>query len=725
MKRILCRAFLSFLGVFVIIAAAFAAEQTQPETAAGGNQARGQEIIRRFVEVNRYWLSGPPAAVRQFSYTLNRFGAKEEFAVPDPMKAPRARRTGVTYYTMLHHLAAKPESATVRSITEEGGRIRLTLAFDPPMAVECGNGVENSWSGYFSFLGDAGYLVLDANRFVPVEAGIQWRDNVAMGKVTETFAEFAQVDAGHSVPLAITIQDDETRFDWRFRLYEPGLWLFDEGRYDERRLAWVEQVKVNEETPVLRRAVAASLAREKAEAAGARALRTFLKANQHWLLPSLEARRGLIYEYRQETPYLERVLFCLERVLFDPEGNAMVVLEATNESPDKATRQWVWLADGHRITCDEGDRYVATGPRSVAAGAPAPLERGLQNLAVGLGWDCALTQLAREPGAFSIERLAADTPGQYRLVAHPRKDARLFAGTMLAFTSWAYMHDVRFDRSEILCDAATQRPLVERDFAGKDELKGEFFFEDWADDPSGAAPGRIRAVIPYQKDGKDQSLEMDARFQFAKPGLWLMSRVESHFRGAEGGSTGTVSLVTGSAAAFVPITELLARLKTTEQILAAIQAAPEGTVEVRELSSDWKPCALRTSWTKEAQKAADADRDKSQAAALIGIHSARLERGPDGTLRICLDGVTTASRKEFETEWKVGWHDALGRLTGPTATNVTVRAESGPAPFTVSVAVPSWPGGTEVPTPILVEGKVRRLTGVYRNGMWFGFAATE
>ena len=242
MKRILCLAFLSFLCVFVLIAAAFAAEQTPPETGAGGNQARGQAIIRRFVEVNRYWLIGPPAAVRQFSYTLNRLGAKEEFAVPDPMKAPRARRTGVTYYTMLHHLAAKPESATVRSITEEGGRIRLTLAFDPPMAVECGNGVENSWSGYFSFLGDAGYLVLDANRFVPVEAGIQWRDNVAMGKVTETFAEFAQVDAGHSVPLAITIQDDETRFDWRFRLYEPGLWLFDEGRYDERRLAWVEQV---------------------------------------------------------------------------------------------------------------------------------------------------------------------------------------------------------------------------------------------------------------------------------------------------------------------------------------------------------------------------------------------------------------------------------------------------------------------------------------------------
>src|ERR1039458_6724153 len=470
MKRILCLAFLSFLCVFVLIAAALAAEQTQPETAAGGNQARGQEIIRRFVEVNRYWLIGPPAAVRQFSYTLNRLRAKEELAEPDTMRAPRARRTGVTYYTLLHHLAAKPESATVRSITEEGGRIRLMLAFDPAVDGECGNGVEKGYYGYFGVGGDTGYLVLDAERFVPLEAGI--------GKLTETFAEFVQVDAGHSVPLAITIQDDKMRFDWRFRLYEPGLWLFDDSLYGDRRVAWVEQVKVNEQTPVLRRAVEASLARDKAEAAGARALRTFLKANQHWLLPSLEARRGLIYEYRQEEPYLERVLFYLERVLFDPEGNAMVVLEATNESPDKAARQSVWLADGHQITCNEGDRYVATEPRSVAAGAPAetrpPLDCGLQNLAVGLGWDCGLTQLAREPGAFSIERLAADTPGQYRLGAPPPGDERLFSGTMLAFTSWAYMHDVRFDRSEILCDAATQRPLVERDFAGKDELKGEF-----------------------------------------------------------------------------------------------------------------------------------------------------------------------------------------------------------------------------------------------------------
>ena len=675
--------------------------------AGASSVASAHEILARFVETNRYWLLGPPPAVRQLSYTLNRLGTKQEFAVPDPASASRARLQGMTYSTLLHRLALNPASADVRGFTEEMGRIRLTFAFEPPLRVACGNGVETGWTGYFELTSDTGYLVLDARRLVPLEAGL--------GNLTETFAEFVPVDALHNVPLAVTIQKDEMRFDWRFRLYEPGLWLFDDSQYGDRRVTWVEDVKVNEAPAVLRQATAASLARDAAEAVGAPVLRALLNANQPWLLPSLPARRGLIYEYRQEAPYLERVLF-------DPEGNVMVRLEDSKENPGKATRQMLWLKDGRRMTGDSGDRYVTLEPASVAAEAPAesraPLQRALQNLAVGLGWDCALTQIAREPGAFWIERQAANAPGQFLLVAHARKDARLFAGTMLTFTSWANMHDVRFDRSEILCDEAIQRPLVERDLAGKDELRGEFFFEGWSNDPSGAVPERIRGVIPFQQDGKDQSLEMDARFQIAKPGVWLLSQVESHFRGAERGSTGTVSLATSSAAAFAPVTELLARLSTTEQIFAAIRAAPEGIVELRELSSDWKPCVLRTSWTEQARKAADAERGRSQAAALIGIHRARLERGPDGATRMSLDGVTTASWKEFETEWKVGWYDAMGKLTGSAATNVVVRAEGGPAPFNISVAVPSWPGQASAPASISVEGKARRLTASYFGSRW-------
>jgi hypothetical protein len=136
------------------------------------DQVRGREIVSRFVETNRYWLLGPPPSVRNYSYTLQRIGGTQEFTVTDPAKTSRARRQGVSYSTMLHYLATKPDSVTVRSIAETQGQVRLTLAFDPPVRGACGNGVENSWNGYFNLGGDAGYLVLDAARFVPLEAGM-------------------------------------------------------------------------------------------------------------------------------------------------------------------------------------------------------------------------------------------------------------------------------------------------------------------------------------------------------------------------------------------------------------------------------------------------------------------------------------------------------------------------------------------------------------------------
>ena len=170
--RLMAASVIRALTCGLAIATAFAAEPTDPGPVSGADQRRGQEIIRGFAEVNRYWLLGPPPEVRQFSYTLQRPGKEQEFAVPNPTKAPRARRTGVTYSTMLHQLASKPNTVVVRSITEEGGRIRLTLAFDPPVRGACGNGVENSWTGYFNLGGDAGYLVLDAERLLPLEAGM-------------------------------------------------------------------------------------------------------------------------------------------------------------------------------------------------------------------------------------------------------------------------------------------------------------------------------------------------------------------------------------------------------------------------------------------------------------------------------------------------------------------------------------------------------------------------
>src|SRR5512139_2014321 len=136
-------------GVLVVTAAfALAQEPGSPDL-----RQRGEEILRRFAEVNRHWLVQPPAAVRNFSYVLHRVGGTQSFEVTSPDKSPRAKLQGVTYSAMLQQIARAPQNATVREINEEPGRLRLVLGFKKAIRGAVGNGVEGSWNGYHTLGG--------------------------------------------------------------------------------------------------------------------------------------------------------------------------------------------------------------------------------------------------------------------------------------------------------------------------------------------------------------------------------------------------------------------------------------------------------------------------------------------------------------------------------------------------------------------------------------------
>lgn len=64
----------------------------------------------------------------------------------------------------------------------------------------------------------------------------------------------------------------------------------------------------------------------------------------------------------------------------------------------------------------EGTAESASGKEILARFIETNRYRQVQNLAMGLGWECTLTRLSREPESFWIETLAADTPGQYRTI---------------------------------------------------------------------------------------------------------------------------------------------------------------------------------------------------------------------------------------------------------------------------------------------------------------------
>jgi hypothetical protein len=569
--------------------------------------------------------------------------------------------------------------------------------------------------------GNEGVLVIDTERWIPVQAQI--------GRLQETFGEFVQLDHQHYAPLKIRVEVGDTAYDWRFRVYAPGLWLFDDSFSDGRRLAWVEKVSVNSAEAKVEHATASSVALQAAAQIGTGRIKEFLDANRHWLLPSIEARRGLVYEYRQEDPYLERVIV-------DPSGNILARLESTKESPGAATRQQLRLSDGRSFSGDVTNLFVKLEPAPAPqAGAKAGQRDGLvQHLAMGLAIECALTKLAREPDQFWADvQPVENDPKRYLLVLRPKSDARLFTGTMLAFTSWAFMHDINYDRAEILCDAATHRPIEEKLYAGKNDLKGHYVFRNWLDDPSGSVPGLIQAVVPHKKDDKDQSLEMQAEFHLPTPGVWLLKKVESHFRGTTDASTGRISVIQNpgpnppqSEALYAPIAELLERGAKTEKILASLGEAQERPGEVIVSGSEWAPIFLKAVWTEEARKSetergARGDR-AAQPVSLIGVYRARILEGAANSIAVELEGLSTASWKEFLSRWQVSLHDPQGRILATGATNLSVRAENGPTPFRVRLELPITGASGARPAQLLAEGTIERMTGAYHgHGMWMHF----
>lgn len=663
-------------GLWVLALLGVYASQVSAQSTPGQGDltARGREILAKMAQVNHDWLLAPPAEVKAYEYEFRlRDGAWQKIRYQNGGPGQSSsKRQGITYATAIHELARHPEKFTFKRVEEKGGSIELEFANPTGMRGAFGNGIENSWYGYAGFGGNEGTLRLDGARMTP--------QSLEVGTETETYGEFAPSGPGRYVPLSIRIDKGDMHFKWAFRLYKPGLWLLDVSHYAVQDkaaatlpiVAEVRNVKINDSATA---AALAAEARDTAEAgrkflAGEIMAKRLVEANRAWLKPSLEPRRGLIYDYRQEAPYHERIIF-------DGQGNLMAQLLATKESPSTPTQQSAFLADGTSVYAQASERYVR---ESKAAPSDSAQSLPATRLAIGLFWENALTALARNPESFRAETGEA-RDGKTTITLIPRGRARLFAGTMLAFTSWAYMHDVSYDRAKVLCDAQTMRPLEERDYAG-DKLVGQFTFSDYLDDPAGAAPGRIQGLIPYEKDGKDQALEMDATFRFLKPGVWLLQRVHSEFHGGTGGSTGEVTLPPPTPSNLKPLEELQERVKATREEKSALQAAPAGEVTI-----PFEPAKPVSCWVRvkgPASFAFDRSRDrKGDEKLLIGAKDIKIEAGPGGGWQATLNVLSNTVGYGYTIDATVELLDEQGKVVSSGA--------SGPQTLEVLSALKAFP----------------------------------
>ena len=100
-------------------------------------------------------------------------------------------------------------------------RIRLAYTLKSRARITAANGTLGKWKGYLSNRAREGVLSLDATKLVPLES--------TAGHFREVYDDYVLIDAGHFATRKIEVWDSKLapRFAWSFRVYDPGLWLFD------------------------------------------------------------------------------------------------------------------------------------------------------------------------------------------------------------------------------------------------------------------------------------------------------------------------------------------------------------------------------------------------------------------------------------------------------------------------------------------------------------------
>lgn len=669
-------------------------------------QTQGVEILQRVAEVNRFWLIAPPDAVQRYSYDFGQSGEEpRHFDVPDPRGAEPETRCAVTYNTAMRVLVQYPEQAIITAIEKEGDALRLDFRFDDMLKGAVGTGLAGRWFGYSGYGVTEGSLWLDPERHVPL--------SLVADPFTEWYDDYYALGEGHFVPLSILVEKagpgkDLIRYDWKFRVYDPGLWLFDMsmssngGSGPAAVSGQATNVRVNSMDIAPRVLAEAEVAHHERIIAkrGSDYAARLIEFNRAWLAPDVKNWRRLAYDYRQEGGYRERVLF-------DGEGHVLVQLEGTKDGPEGTTRQRLYLPDGVVVNADHGEAWVSEtrppAPSEDDDGISDRRDRDLRTLATGLALDCALTRLARAPEAFRAAVLRGDDTGTFRLeLTANNRNTKLFAGTMLAFTSWAYMHDVPYARSEILCDADSFHPLRELDYDRDGNLVGTFRFLDYKTRRIGARPSRIKAILPYEKDGKTQNLEVGAEFAFVEPGLWMLRQVQSTFVGTGDSSTGMITMLPESETSFEPIDELLARLKNTRTLLAQVEIAPQEPAVV-----PVEPGEPVSVWARADKGALEEDPG-------IAIRSVRTERNVDGGLQVTVNLVSTAYWTEHLVDIEAKLRDSNGAAVATQTGSATLRAERIPGVAGVELTFPA----TDTAQDLVVSAKVARVSAAFIGSIW-------
>jgi hypothetical protein len=209
--------------------------------------ARAHEILDRMAHVNRRWFSSPKTdgtsdtGVNSFSYTFQfANGESQEITYDDYLNAKSWYREwypkGISYTGAARVLSTLRDRVRFRDVQIDDEEVSIYFVLDRRSTVAAGNGVAGSWSGFSQGAVKEGRIKIDAERFTPISLEYEER--------REEYGDYVQISPDCYVPLSVQI-DGKQHYRWQFRVWKPGLWLFDSSAGETEPIAWIINVAIN------------------------------------------------------------------------------------------------------------------------------------------------------------------------------------------------------------------------------------------------------------------------------------------------------------------------------------------------------------------------------------------------------------------------------------------------------------------------------------------------
>jgi beta-lactamase regulating signal transducer with metallopeptidase domain len=481
------------------------------------------ELVRKLAACSVNWMA-PSPSIESLEYDF--LSGPEITRIK--VKRGERRRHGVWIATTLragfHELMKSPDKLAIE-VTRGADRKTLILTAKVKdeakfIGVEVGNGIENSWRGYFSHRARQTTIVVDEERMVPLEE--------QTGATTIRYSDWQMVGPGRWVPRRVDINGSSAHYRVHFAWSGDAVWLAQSsesiGPEGTVTLTRAQNVMVNGRAVAMPASHAQQRSRETT-----RSILSMLDHNRTWLdggatgsgwRPPFETLSYTFHTVREDVR---------ESCVMDRNGE--VAFEVAGDGKGKMKGQL-------------GNRSIALNTEEYASsrrGAGYAMVQGRTERDRGQPFDLALKRYARIGCRLDLplfhyrERVDFMTvaiedgkwngqPCRIATVSNLGGGVVLGCGTMLAFTSWSYMHHLRPIKEVIVIDPERQIPLHETLTSDWQQKVFEIDFADYVEvEPGQWAPRTIRI------EAKD-SFTCEYQFQLVGGKHWMLKEVVSWFK---------------------------------------------------------------------------------------------------------------------------------------------------------------------------------------------------